>query len=49
VRIGAIDLSRNRMTARFSSRLPRALPNATLGEQSGTTPDFFMRYVATME
>ncbi|HWU87089.1 MAG TPA: hypothetical protein VN253_07430 [Kofleriaceae bacterium] len=48
-RIGAIDLSRNQLTSRFTSRLAAALPNATIGEQGRSEPDFFMRYVATME
>jgi len=48
-RIGAIDLSRNQLTPRLTGRLAAALPNATLGEQGRAAPDFFMRYVATME
>jgi uncharacterized protein (TIGR02996 family) len=48
-RIGAIDLSRNRLTARFVGQLAAALPNAIIGEQGSGEPDFFMRYVATME
>jgi uncharacterized protein (TIGR02996 family) len=48
-RIGALELSRNQLTPRFTSRLAAALPNATLGEQGRAEPDFFMRYVATME
>jgi uncharacterized protein (TIGR02996 family) len=48
-RVGAIDLSRNRITARYAGRLAAALPNAILGEQDQGEPDFFMRYVATME
>ena len=48
-RIGAIDLSRNRLTARFAGQLAAALPNASIGEQGSGEPDFFMRYVATME
>lgn len=48
-RIGAIDLSRNQITDRFRSRVATALPNAVIGEQGQEAPDFFMRYVATME
>ena len=47
--IGAIDLSRNAFTDRFRSRLATALPTAKLGDTSQSRPDFFMRYVATME
>jgi uncharacterized protein (TIGR02996 family) len=47
--IGALDLSRNQLTSRVTSRLARALPGAILGEQGRAEPDFFMRYVATME
>lgn len=47
--IGAIDLSRNGFSAQVSGRLAAALPNAVLGEQGRGAPDFFMRYVATME
>jgi hypothetical protein len=48
-RVGAIDLSRNRLSARFMDRIVAALPNAIVGEQGHGEPDFFMRYVATME
>jgi hypothetical protein len=46
--IGSIDLARNRFSDAMRERLTRALPNAVLGERQ-TDPDFFMRYVATME
>jgi uncharacterized protein (TIGR02996 family) len=48
-KIGEIDLSRNQLTPRFTGRLGAALPNAITGEQGRGEPDFFMRYVATME
>lgn len=47
-RIGVIDLSRNTFSAATRRAITRALPNAVLGE-SQWDPDFFMRYVATME
>jgi hypothetical protein len=47
--IGAIDLSRNRITQQLTGRVAAALPNARLGVQNGRALDFFMRYVATME
>jgi hypothetical protein len=47
--IGAIDLSRNGFGSQVSGRLAAALPNASIGEQGRGAPDFFMRYVATME
>lgn len=47
--VGAIDLSRNRITSQYVGRIAAALPNAIIGEQGQEDPDFFMRYVATME
>jgi hypothetical protein len=46
--IESIDLSRNAFSEPFRDGIARLLPNAVLGEQQGD-PDFFMRYVATME
>jgi hypothetical protein len=48
-RVGAIDLSRNQLTSQYVGRIAAALPNAIIGEQGQREPDFFMRYVATME
>ena len=48
-RVGAIDLSRNQLTSQYVGRVAAALPNAIIGEQGQGEPDFFMRYVATME
>jgi uncharacterized protein (TIGR02996 family) len=48
-RVGAVDLSRNRLTSQYVGRVAAALPNATIGEQGQREPDFFMRYVATLE
>jgi hypothetical protein len=46
--IESIDLSRNAFSDPFRDGIARALPNAVLGKRQGD-PDFFMRYVATME
>lgn len=48
-RLASIDLSRNRLSAEGAAHLARVLPNAALAEQGSEDPDFFMRYVATME
>jgi hypothetical protein len=48
--IERIDLSRNALTARVAKQLRAALPNAGLDAQTDSgRPDFFMRYVGTME
>lgn len=48
-RIGVIDLARNQITSSWTSQLTAALPNVNIGEQGQREPDFFFRYVATME
>jgi len=48
--LDTIHLDRNQLTERGVKQLTAELPNVRVGEQSKTgTPEFFFRYVATME
>lgn len=45
-----LNLERNLLPDDVAKQVKEALPNATVGKQrEGSEPDFFMRYVATME
>lgn len=48
--LASLDLTGNLLTADVAKEVAAALPNAKVGAQRGDgNPDFFMRYVATME
>jgi hypothetical protein len=45
-----LNLERNLLPDDVAKQVKEALPNANVGKQrEGSEPDFFMRYVATME